>query len=234
MIDLTNYDKIIISISGGKDSQAMTEIISAEAGVVGVSNRLILTYADTGAEWPESLEQCEIIAEKYNIPLLINNSHRALPEHIARRGMWPSATCRYCTSDCKRDAVHKAVRKYQGNVLVVTGERREESRHRSMLEESGTLGRLTTKTRNVSFYRPMLGFTEEDIWRTIRASGLAAHPAYSYGNERVSCVLCVLASENDLRVGANHYPGLADNYLRMEHAINHTFRNNKSLKEILK
>jgi len=62
---------------------------------------------------------------------------------------------------------------------------------------------------------------------------LPAHPAYGFGNERVSCVLCVLATENDLRVGAKHNPEFAKQYLKMEEDMNHKFKSNKTLKTIL-
>lgn len=230
-MNLSAYDKIILSISGGKDSQAMTELVSAESKI---HDRLVLAYADTGAEWKESLIQCELISKKYNIPLIVGKAYRPLPEEIMLRGMWPSSSCRLCTSNCKRSNLDKIVRKFNGNILVVTGERREESRSRSILEESEPISRLTTRTRNVSSYRPMLGFTENDIWRIIKESGLEAHPAYGLGNERVSCVLCVLASENDLRVGAKANPEFAAQYLRMEVEMNHKFKSTKTLKTILR
>jgi 3'-phosphoadenosine 5'-phosphosulfate sulfotransferase (PAPS reductase)/FAD synthetase len=231
MIELNNYDKIILSISGGKDSQAMTELVSAESKI---HDRLVLAYADTGAEWKESLIQCELISKKYNIPLIVGKAYRPLPEEIMLRGMWPSSSCRLCTSNCKRSNLDKIVRKFNGNILVVTGERREESRSRSILEESDLLSRLTTRNRTVTSYRPMLGFTEQDIFRIIKSSGLQEHPAYGYGNERVSCALCVLASENDLRVGAKHNPELAQKYIAMEQIMNHKFKSNKTLKTILR
>lgn len=227
---LSDYDKIILSVSGGKDSQAMVEIVASEPAV---SDKLVLVYADTGAEWKESVVQCELISKKHNIPLIVSKAFRSLPEEILRRRMWPSASCRNCTSNCKRSNIDKIVRKYEGNILVVTGERREESRKRSILEEEEPLSRLTTKKRNVTSYRPMLGFTEQDIFRIISASGLPAHPAYGFGNERVSCVLCVLATENDLRVGAKHNPEFAKQYLKMEEDMNHRFKSNKTLKTIL-
>ena len=234
MIKFKEYDKVILSVSGGKDSQAMVEVMVAEAISQEAQDKLLLAYADTGAEWKESRMQCQEMEAFYGIPLRIIEAYRPLPEHIERRGMWPSMACRYCTSDCKRAAVDKAVREHTGNILVVTGERREESRKRALLEETGPLSRLSTKDRIVTSFRPMLGFTEQDVWRIIGASGLRHHPAYDYGNERVSCALCVLASENDLRIGAEHHPDLAERYLRMEKKIGHTFRSGKRLKDTLK
>ena len=99
---LSDYDKIILSVSGGKDSQAMVEIVASETGV---SDKLVLVYADTGAEWKESVVQCELISKKHNIPLVVSKAFRPLPEEILRRKMWPSASCRKCTSNCKRSNI---------------------------------------------------------------------------------------------------------------------------------
>ena len=42
------------------------------------------------------------------------------------------------------------------------------------------------------------------------------HVAYDWGCRRVSCVLCVLAAEGDLRIGAQHNPEMAQLYLALE------------------
>lgn len=62
--------------------------------------------------------------------------------------------------------------------------------------------------------------------------GWTLHPAYIFGNDRVSCALCVLASVNDLRVGAEHNPWLLERYIRLEEVGGSTFKNGWSLKEL--
>lgn len=62
--------------------------------------------------------------------------------------------------------------------------------------------------------------------------GWPAHPAYVFGNERVSCSLCVLASRNDLRVGALHNPELFRTYVQMERESGFTFQHGKALADI--
>lgn len=60
-----------------------------------------------------------------------------------------------------------------------------------------------------------------------------AHPAYVYGNERLSCALCILANDNDLRNGARHQPELAAHFIRLEEIGGATFKNGRSLAEIV-
>jgi hypothetical protein len=100
---------------------------------------------------------------------------------------------------------------------------------------------------------PLLSWTEEEVYgrcghsitdrnnrrelykagqKESALNGWQMHPAYVFGNERVSCVLCVLASLNDLKVGATHHPKLLRLYIEMEIAGNATFKNNWGLMEL--
>lgn len=58
------------------------------------------------------------------------------------------------------------------------------------------------------------------------------HPAYAYGNDRVSCVFCILGSPNDLAVGAREHPELLEEYIVMEYDGEATFKKDFSLKNI--
>lgn len=52
-ISLVDYDCIVISSSGGKDSQAMLAHVHAQAVLQGVEDRLVVVHADLGdMEWP--------------------------------------------------------------------------------------------------------------------------------------------------------------------------------------
>ena len=51
--------------------------------------------------------------------------------------------------------------------------------------------------------------------------------------KQLSCAICVLATDNDIRNGASECPDLAEHYLRIESEYGHTFRHKKSLYEIL-
>ena len=248
MVELSDYNGIVISISGGKDSQTILDEMFYAVKRDNWGGRLLAVHADTGAEWPQSLPHCQMLCKHYGIELRVAIPHRALPEHIERRcrklqadgrkGGWPSSACRYCTSDCKRNPIQKVIRevfdtKNTYSVLSVTGERREESSHRAKLSEIEPNKPLTAGKRSVMNYRPILDMTLEQVWTRIRETGLPRHVAYDLGNERLSCALCVLANERDIRNGAVHNPELRDRYLQIERETGHTFKNGKSLQKIL-
>lgn len=88
----------------------------------------------------------------------------------------------------------------------------------------------------------MLGSSETDINRRRQLykagdkekalDGWLGHPAYVFGNERLSCALCILASVNDLRNGKEHHPELYQIYVGLEKKSGYTFRDGLSLQDI--
>lgn len=58
------------------------------------------------------------------------------------------------------------------------------------------------------------------------------HPAYVYGNERVSCMICVLGSCGDIQNGKDHNPALHAELVAMEQESGFTFKRNFSLTEL--
>lgn len=103
-------------------------------------------------------------------------------------------------------------------------------------------------------WNPLHRWTKADVWEACGTSedelrlrrrayaagyheealdGWPAHPAYVLGNERVSCALCVLASRNDLVVGARHNPEAFKFIAALEDRTGSTFRPEGSLRQIL-
>ncbi len=245
---LNNYDAIAISISGGKDSQTILDVIMQMAVMQQYAGKIVAIHADTGAEWHESLPHCRMLCEHYGIPLHVAVPFRALPDHIERRCMmkcgtgqagWPDSQNKFCTSDCKRAPIQKVTRHLfpalhgKENILQVTGERRQESPGRAKLDEFAPNHMLTTLKRTVTNWRPILDYSVDDVWACIKATGLRRHIAYDRGNERLSCAICVLASDNDICNGAIARPDLAERYLRIETQTCQTFRHKRSLAQIL-
>ncbi len=238
-IDLTKFDKIVVSSSSGKDSEVALLETVALARKQNVHNRISVLTSDTGADWAESVEHSRYLTEKLDVPLSIVYPTWTIPDYLESRGRFPSSACRYCTS-LKTGSLHKAIRHLapargrECRILSITGERREESSHRAKLEEFEEHPTLTTGNRQVHCYRAILEYKVGKVWDTIKKSRLKAHPAYEvYGNERLSCALCVLACENDIRNGAKARPDLAERYLAVERRTGHTFRHKRSLADIL-
>jgi 3'-phosphoadenosine 5'-phosphosulfate sulfotransferase (PAPS reductase)/FAD synthetase len=106
--DLSNYHWVVLSSSAGKDSQAMIDLVVERCDAERVPrHRLIVAHADLGrVEWPGTRELAEEQARHYGLEFVaVGRPQGDLLDHIRRRGMFPSPSARYCTSDHKRGPV---------------------------------------------------------------------------------------------------------------------------------
>lgn len=82
--------------------------------------------------------------------------------------------------------------------LVVTGERAEESAARACyasVEPHRTDRRRSQKlARHIDHYRPIHGWTEQEVWAILECWRINPHPAYRLGWGRVSCAGCIFGS----------------------------------------
>ena len=149
---------------------------------------------------------------------------------------FPSSTARFCTSDLKTGPIWKVIRA-QGERLVVNcvGIRGEESPSRAKrIASRGTLQvnrKNTNGAREAFDFWPIAHWTIEQVWDEIRDAGQEPHPAYAAGNERLSCVFCIFASQGDLANGAQARPDLLARYLELEAEVRGTMFNGASLAE---
>ena len=83
-------------------------------------------------------------------------------------------------------------------------------------------------------WNPIHDMTTTEVFETIRAAGQQPHPAYAAGNERLSCVFCIMASKADLKNGAKHNPELFERFKAMEEKTGYTMHmSRKSLAELV-
>lgn len=102
--DLTSYDIILVNTSAGKDSQVMLDVVVNLATAQGVRERLVAVHCDLGrVEWQGTAALAKRQADHYGIRFeIVKRNKGDLLTHIEERGMFPSNTARYCTSDHKR------------------------------------------------------------------------------------------------------------------------------------
>lgn len=240
-IDLRQFDKIILCVSGGKDSHAMLFYVAEMARDQGVSNRLHVLYSDTGMEWDNTENHVKILSKAVDIvpnvvrpkiPLI-----KKIENRVEKRGNgFPCASCRYCTGESKRDPMSKWIRELgHGFVLQITGERKFESKSRSQLPNFSFLPKRSSKYRSVFGWRPMLEYTEADIWSMVKKSGVKRHFAYDAGANRLGCACCIFSSHNDLRIEAEFNPAIAEKQIQLETDSGYRIRfGGKTVKEIIK
>ena len=218
---------VAMNHSGGKDSQAMTILLSRLVP----RDQLIAVHAPLSeVEWPGTVVHIENTIPP-GVPLIMApvTSGKTLLEQVEERGMWPSSSARWCTSGAKRGPIERELRRYlkahprfEGRLVNALGLRRDESRDRARRIPWRRNERMSVAGREVFDWLPVFKLTTENVLRVIAEAGQSPHPVYSFGLTRCSCSFCIFASRSDLRRAAELRPDLYAKYAQLEQRIAHT------------
>jgi 3'-phosphoadenosine 5'-phosphosulfate sulfotransferase (PAPS reductase)/FAD synthetase len=255
--DLTVYHWIVISISGGADSQAALDVVVTEADRQGVPRaRLVTVFADLGKddEHPGTPELAAEHAAHYGLRhervfREVPDGHggkvqQGLGEHIEQRRKWPDRKRRFCTSDMKRGPIwklftrlaaeaHEAGVTGRVRILDVQGKRAQESAERRKMAPFTRNERASNLTvREVDTWLPIHHWLKEQVFERCAQAGTRVHPVYAFLG-RVSCVACVLAPLSALIRAAQLYPETFARLLERERRMGHKFREDLSIAGII-
>ena len=218
---------VALSSSGGKDSQAMTILLSR---IVPREQLLVVHAPLAEVEWPGTIEHIENTLPD-GVPLILApvTSGKSLLDSIEERGRFPSPSVRWCTSSTKRGPIERELRRYLkphpqfgGRLVNAMGMRAEESAARAKKLPWKRSDRNSKAGRSWFDWLPVFDLTENQVFDVIRAAGQSPHPAYGMGMSRLSCVFCIMASRVDLRTAARLQPVLYRRYALLEERIGHT------------
>jgi 3'-phosphoadenosine 5'-phosphosulfate sulfotransferase (PAPS reductase)/FAD synthetase len=202
---------LAISISGGRDSQALLNTLAAWCADHPVSGAVFAIHSDLGrVEWPQTPAHVERICHDAGVPLVV--VRRAKGDLVARwqermhqlagigKPFWSSAAARYCSSDLKRSPINQYLRRY-ALVISAEGIRAEESGARAKRAALSIRTEITAAglqrlpladalayrswTQRLAFtWNPLLDWSEDQIWAacgTSRADLAARRHLYAQG-----------------------------------------------------
>lgn len=241
-IQIGKQTLVVANHSGGKDSQAMLIHLLQ---VIPLS-QLLVVHASLGEmEWPGALEHAQRQAQNAGLSFIVARAQKTLIDMVEQRfktrptvPSWPSAATRQCTSDLKRGPIQREIRAYAKKhgfttIINCVGIRAEESSKRAKKPPWVHQPKLSTKERTWYDWLPIHKMSKASVFETIKDAGQKPHYAYAAGNDRLSCVFCILASRNDLINGAIHHPALYAKYVELEQKTGYSFhQSQKGLEQI--
>ena len=233
----------VVNHSGGKDSQAMMIRLLRRIP----REQLLVVHGALGeVEWHGALELAQRQAAAARVPFVVARAVKTLLEMVEHRfavrpdaPSWPSAANRQCTSDLKRGPIEREIRRYakaHGFTTIVSciGIRAQESSGRAKREAFRKNERASIAGREWYEWLPIHAMRREEVFGSIKAAGQEPHWAYAAGNERLSCVFCIMGSPRDIANGAKHRPELLAKYLEIEQRTGYTMHQSRaSLRELI-
>lgn len=140
---------------------------------------------------------------------------------------------RWCSGKVKIDVLRTAIANnpmYQDKILIVTGERREESESRSKYDEY-ELHKTSGHKRKAFGWRMIIDMTLEEVWSLIERWKIQCHPAYELNWNRCSCQLCIFSSANIWAATNLISPEKVDRIDEIEKDINFTMYSKLSIRQ---
>ena len=217
--------KYVVSFSGGKDSTALLLYAMHKCG----KENIKVVFADTGAEFPETFEYIRYIEKRLNVKIHIAKNRKwDFFSYSRSRCKMPDSKNRFCTQLLKLDPISvwitaNANRKTD---IILTGERRQESKRRSVYEEV-----YYNKKMRMQGIRPLLEVSTKSIFAEIRRAGLAPHPIYSIW-DRLGCYCCVFNTVDEWKQLEKHHPLLFKKIADLEKEIGYTVKKGISLRQL--
>lgn len=194
--------RVIASISGGKDSAAM----SLHLRELGIEHDRV--FMDTGWEHEKTYEYLRGELTRVIGPIVEIRGKLPMPELVKKKGMFPQRTRRFCTQELKvRPMQSYIAARVEANEDVVNavGIRHTESAARARMAEWEW-----SEGFDCEVWRPPISWTEQDVIDIHARHGLRPNPLYLMGASRVGCWPCIFARKEEIRLVADTDPGRID------------------------
>jgi 3'-phosphoadenosine 5'-phosphosulfate sulfotransferase (PAPS reductase)/FAD synthetase/DNA-binding XRE family transcriptional regulator len=193
-----NGRRIVASISGGKDSAAMSLYLHE----LGIEHDRV--FLDTGWESPITYEYLNHELPKAIGSITWVSGPQQMEELIRHKGMFPGRRVRFCTQLLKVLPIARYLRKQMDagqDVVNAVGIRAAESAARARM----TLWEWQ-EDFDCEVWRPVLNWTEQQVIAIHHRHQLRPNPLYLLGARRVGCWPCIYARKSEIRLIAEADP----------------------------
>lgn len=208
--------KIIVSFSGGKDSQACLIRACREFGAKNIE----AVFCDTGWEHEITYEHVHNVVQELGVNLVtLRSSIGGFQDLCCRMKWFPESTHRMCTTQLKIYPMIDYVLRQNDDLCIIQGIRSAESASRARMSCSADyfeqykektsrehrLYRIQDVREWCSYHsavveRPFFGASAQDIIDYILESGQRPNPLYERGVSRVGCYPCIYSRLSELKL----------------------------------
>ena len=194
--------RIVIPISGGKDSQACLKLALQSYQ----PNEILGLFCDTQFEHPLTYAHIDTMRTLYGVQIE-RITAGSVPEKVRKYQRFPGGGARHCTDELKivpSKKFYKALAESQGGFEVWYGMRSAESNDRKIRYANKINGELYApndilnkypkylEKLGVMFRLPVLDFSTAEIFNLL---GGDWNPLYDQGFDRVGCFPCLASGD---------------------------------------
>ena len=235
--------KIIVSFSGGKDSQACLIQACKEFGAKNIE----AVFCDTGWEHHLTYEHVKNVTQSLGVRLVTLKSKSGGFEDLCKRMKWfPDTQFRMCTVQLKIWPIIDYILEQDDDLVIIQGIRSAESKTRSKMPCSANYFQeyfiKDDKKRNLyrkgsvlkwcekhtaTVERPMFGMSAQEIIDYILENDQQPNPLYKRGASRVGCYPCIYAKLSEVKT-MRHDTDYVNRVIRLEEDVNRIRQKRKS------
>jgi len=206
--------KIIVSFSGGKDSQACLIKAIEQYG----SDKVEAVFCDTGWEHPNTYEHIKYVINVLGIKLTTLKGKYDFVSLAEKKKRFPSTKARFCTEELKIKPMIDWVLEQTDSLIIIQGIRSGESHARAAMESECMYfknyfqplanGKTYSyrkkeiiewcKKYDASILRPIKDWSAQAVIDCILAAGQKPNPLYYKGFSRVGCFPCIMCRHSEI------------------------------------
>lgn len=207
--------RLIVSVSGGKDSTAMC-LHLFELGYT--KNDFDRVFMDTGWEHPTTYQYLDDLEKIIGPIIRLKSKIKIRPEHekyiqhfeerlgfespFVRRtflhASFPNRRFKWCTKELKMFPIKKYFDSLDYEFINVVGIRKEESQKRALMEEWEFNDRF-----DCWVWRPLIDWTEKQVIDIHHRFGVIPNRLYLNGAVRVGCYPCIMSKKKEISLLQN-------------------------------
>lgn len=240
--------KLLVSWSGGKDSQASLIYAVKESGFP--LENIEAVFCDTGWEHEYTYKHVTEVCKQMGVKLvtLKNPKYDGMVDMAKKRSRFPSSKRRFCTETLKVHPMIDYVLSHKEHLLIYQGIRSDESANRSKMDPSCTYFKFyfqpykidkkgkpkfhTYRKKDVikfckeysdDVFRPVFDWTGEQVMSYILLAGQQPNPLYYEGMKRVGCFPCIMCTQSEIANIVKNHPKYIERLESAEAELESTF-----------